>query len=183
MKYELYNIHICKVHIKQRWYFIQEKFYIHNSKFIQIANKQEKVKTLKDLKNEESENISYYLNGLVSENNFQYNNYKIGDIVFVNKYKYQNGNIGNNHMFLLVDFYKDTNKILYYGMLISSKLKKLAYKSNKIIYKDNKNNLKENSIIKTDVIYKIFTKNILLKIGNIDKTKVDIYKNYLVKNY
>ena len=43
-------------------------------------------------------------------------------------------------------------------------------------------NLKENSIIKTDVIYKIFTKNILLKIGNIDKTKVDIYKNYLINN-
>lgn len=86
-------------------------------------------------------------------------------------------------MFLIVDFCETTNRILYYGMLISSKLKKLAYKSNKIIYKDNKNNLKENSIIKTDVIYKIFTKNILLKIGNIDKTKVDIYKNYLVKNY
>ena len=48
--------------------------------------------------------------------------------------------------------------------------------------KDNKNNLKTDSIVKTDVIYKIFTKNILLKIGNIDKTKVDIYKNYLINN-
>ena len=51
-------------------------------------------------------------------------------------------------MFLIVDFCETTNRILYYGMLISSKLKKLAYKSNKIIYKDNKNNLKENRIIK-----------------------------------
>ncbi|CDA30130.1 unknown [Clostridium sp. CAG:492] len=67
-------------------------------------------------------------------------------------------------------------------MLISSKIEKLKYKFNKYIKKDNKNNLKTDSIVKTDVIYKIFTKNILLKIGNIDKTKVDIYKNYLINN-
>ena len=67
-------------------------------------------------------------------------------------------------------------------MLISSKTEKLKYKFNKYIKKDNKNNLKTDSIVKTDVIYKIFTKNILLKIGNIDKTKVDIYKNYLINN-
>ena len=67
-------------------------------------------------------------------------------------------------------------------MLISSKIENLKYKYNKYIKKDNKNNLKTDSIVKTDVIYKIFTKNILLKIGNIDKTKVDIYKNYLINN-
>ena len=67
-------------------------------------------------------------------------------------------------------------------MLNSSKIEKLKYKFNKYIKKDNKNNLKTDSIVKTDVIYKIFTKNILLKIGNIDKTKVDIYKNYLINN-
>ena len=49
-------------------------------------------------------------------------------------------------------------------MLISSKIEKLKYKFNKYIKKDNKNNLKTDSIVKTDVIYKIFTKNILLKI-------------------
>ena len=71
---------------------------------------------------------------------------------------------------------------MYYGMLISSKLQKASFKYNKIIPKDNNNKLKQDSIIKTDVIYKIFTKNILLKIGNIDKTKVEIYKNYLINN-
>ena len=85
-------------------------------------------------------------------------------------------------MFLIVDMQNQKEKVMYYGMLISSKLEKLSFKANKFIQKDNENNLKKDSIIKTDVIYKIFTKNILLKIGNIDKTKVDIYKNYLIND-
>lgn len=162
--------------------FIQKNFYLFDYQFIDIAKKQGKVKHLASLKKQYSESIVYYLNNFISEENSQYNNYKIGDIVFVSQYRYTNGSTGNNHMFLIVDYQETHKKIHYYGMLISSKLQKLSYKSNKPILKDNKNNLKENSIIKTDVIYKIFTKNILLKIGNIDKTKVDIYKNYLVKN-
>ena len=65
-------------------------------------------------------------------------------------------------------------------MILSSKIGKISYKANKLIQKDKENNLSKDSIIKTDVIYKIFTKNILLKIGNIDKTKVEIYKNCLI---
>ena len=148
--------------------------------FLYNANINNKIKNLSEIK--EYDNIVDYINLFVYEENTKYNYYKIGDLVFVHHYKYNNGNKGINHIFLIVDIYQNKNFICYFGMLISSKIEKLKYKFNKYIKKDNKNNLKTDSIVKTDVIYKIFTKNILLKIGNIDKTKVDIYKNYLINN-
>lgn len=144
--------------------------------FIEIAKKKNKIKSLKDLAKGDFEN------NYVLEVSVIYNDYKIGDIVFVQKYRYKNGLAGNNHMFLIVDKENQKEKILYYGMLISSKLEKLSFSTNKFIQKDDNNNLRKDSLVKTDVIYKIFTKNILLKIGNIDKTKVDIYKNYLIND-
>lgn len=146
--------------------------------FINLAKQKKKIKLLKNIK-DEYYNFEY---NQFFEITINYNNYKIGDIVFVQKYKYKNGSNGCNHMFLIVDMQSKQEKIMYYGMLISSRLEKLSYNANKFIQKDNENNLKKDSIIKTDVIYKIFTKNILLKIGNIDKTKVDIYKDYLIND-
>lgn len=150
--------------------------------FIQIARNKNKIKLLDDIKETTYDSLKEYLFEYVSEEYINYNNYKIGDIVFVQRYKYKNGTSGNNHMFLIVDKEEKEQNLLYFGMLISSKIGKISFKSNKYIQKDNQNNLKKDSIIKTDVIYKIFTKNILLKIGNIDKTKVEIYKNYLINN-
>lgn len=148
--------------------------------FISIAKSKNKIKSLSDITLIEYSEL--YINNYLFEQNTKYNYYEVGDIVFVYTYKYQSGKMGNNHMFLIIDSKKNKDKIVYYGMLISSKIEKVSFKANKILHKDNKNNLKKDSIIKTDVIYKIFTKNILLKIGNIDKTKVDIYKNYLIYN-
>lgn len=150
--------------------------------FIQIAKIKNKIKSLNDIKEPDYYCLKEYLFGYISEDELKYNSYNIGDIVFVHTYNYKNGTKGNNHMFLIVDTEKKEQSLLYFGMLISSKIEKTYFKSNKYIHKDNKNNLKKDSIIKTDVIYKIFTQNILLKIGNIDKTKVDIYKNYLINN-
>lgn len=61
-------------------------------------------------------------------------------------------------------------------MLISSNLEKLKYKSNKLINKDNKNRLNKDSIVKTDVIYKISNEQILFKIGEVNLDKVKEYK-------
>ena len=146
--------------------------------FINIAKQKNKIKSLSDIKDDYYDYNFYY----IYESTVNYNNYIIGDIVFVQRYKYKNGSNGKNHMFLIVDMQRQNQKVMYYGMLISSKLQKASFKYNKFIPKDNNNKLKQDSIIKTDVIYKIFTKNILLKIGNIDKTKVEIYKNYLINN-
>lgn len=135
-----------------------------------------KVKLLSHIEKGYEENILEYFDSLVNEKEEFYNDYSIGDIVFVGKYKYKSGYNGKNHIFLIVDKYEGESEINYLGMIISSKLEKLKYKENQLILKDNENNLHKNSIIKTDIIYKIFTKNILIKIGNIDKNKVDSYK-------
>ena len=64
-----------------------------------------------------------------------------------------------------------------FGMLISSNLEKLKFKANKLLEKDTLNNLKKNSIVKTDVVYKILNEQIIFKIGTVDSEKIEEYKN------
>ncbi len=148
------------------------------TKFLQIAIQSNKIQELNNI----TTNADLFEYIELQEESKQYCNYIIGDLVLVQRYRYKNGKMGFYHIFLIVDLYTSNDKILYFGMLLSSKIEKISYKPNKLILKDSQNNLKKDSIVKTDVIYKIFTQNILLKIGNIDKTKVEIYKNYLINN-
>lgn len=71
------------------------------------------------------------------------------------KYNYANGKEGHNHLFVTIDQDNLAVPIESFGMLISSQIEKLKYSSNKLLEKDNKNGLNRNSIVKTDVIYKI----------------------------
>lgn len=105
-----------------------------------------------------------------------YSSYNIGDIVFVNNYKYQNGKAGKNHLFVIIEKNNLAVPIENFGMLISSNIEKVRYKTNEMLKKDNKNKLKVDSIVKTDVIYKILDKQILFKIGEVDIEKVEEYK-------
>lgn len=105
-----------------------------------------------------------------------YSSYNIGDIVFVNNYKYQNGKAGKNHLFVIIEKNNLAVPIENFGMLISSNIEKVRYKTNEMLKKDNKNKLKVDSIVKTDVIYKILDKQILFKIGEVDIEKVREYK-------
>ena len=118
------------------------------------------------------ENILY-----VKEENEEYNLYNVGDIVFVNNYKYDDGRNGKNHLFVIIEQNNIAVPIENFGMLISSKIDKIKYKTNRLLKKDNNNNLKVDSIVKTDVIYKILDKQILFKIGQVDLDKVEEYKN------
>lgn len=68
------------------------------------------------------------------------------------------------------------------GMLISSNLEKLKFNSNKLLEKDNINNLHKDSIVKTDVIYKISNEQILFKIGKVDNEKIEEYKKNFYNN-
>lgn len=61
-------------------------------------------------------------------------------------------------------------------MLLSSRLEKLKYKQNVLLNKDEQNGLKKDSIVKTDVIYKIDNEQILFKIGKVDLEKIEEYK-------
>lgn len=104
-----------------------------------------------------------------------YNQYAIGDIVFVPRYKYNNGSDGYNHLFVIVDEDNRAVSMDKFCMLISSNLSKLKYKSNVLLKKDHMNNLNVDSIVKTDEIYKINKVDIDKKIGKIDIEIVNLY--------
>lgn len=102
--------------------------------------------------------------------------YEIGDIVFVSKYKYENGKDGNNHLFVIISDDNEYIPIEYFGMIVSSRIEKAKYKSNVKINKNIENGLHQDSIVKCDYIYKIPSKNIVMKIGRVD---IDDYLNFI----
>ena len=115
-------------------------------------------------------------NVLREEEEIYKTNYAIGDIVFVKKYTYSDGKIGNNHLFVIIDQDNTAVSIENFGMLISSNLNKLKFTSNELLRRDELNHLHKNSLVKTDVIYKILNEQIEFKIGKVDMEKVEEYK-------
>ena len=91
-------------------------------------------------------------------------------------YKYFDGKKGTNHFFVIIDKDDTAVPIENFGMLISSNLDKLKYRANKLFEKDNLNNLHRDSIVKTDVLYKILNEQIIFKIGTVDSEKIEEYK-------
>lgn len=125
------------------------------------------------------EEITYY----VSENFEKFENIQKGDIVFVKKFIYGNGEIGQNHLFVILD----NNRYMpieYFGMIISSNIKKEKY--NIKVNKDKENNLYKNSIVKTDHIYKLNKNDILKKVllddyVNKEKNLLDLEYDFIEK--
>lgn len=116
------------------------------------------------------------LENVLKEDCEYYNSYEIGDIVFVKEYSYPDGKIGNNHFFVIIDQDNTAVPIENFGMLVSSNLNKLKFKSNQILEKDEMNNLQKDSLVKTDVIYKISNEQIIFKIGIVSYEKIEEYK-------
>ena len=112
----------------------------------------------------------------VAENVVKYGKYHKGDIVFINEYKYQNGSIGRDHLFVIVDDNNTSVPLEYFGFLISSNLSKLKYKTNILLEKDNINKLKKDSLVKLDVGYIIPDNNIVGKIGEVTKEQLELYE-------
>ena len=112
----------------------------------------------------------------LKEDDEDYYRYAIGDIVFVKEFYYANGKKGKNHLFVIIAQNNMAVPIENFGMLISSRINKVKYNANKMLKKDKTNNLKKDSIVKTDVIYKICSKQILFKIGSVDEEKIEEYK-------
>lgn len=156
------------------------------SDFLKTAYKYNKVKELKEAFEEypiEEEWHKGKTENVLNENNESYNiDYDIGDIVFVREYTYSDGKIGNNHFFVIIDKDNTAVPIENFGMLISSNLEKLKFKSNKLLEKDAFNNLKKDSIVKTDVLYKILNEQIIFKIGTVDNEKIEEYKKSFYDN-
>lgn len=144
---------------------------------IELARKNNLIKELKDI--DIVEDNSIYLNEENSSYNFKYN---VGDIVFVKKYNYSNGIKGSNHLFLIIE----DNYIVsmdYFCLLISSQLDKLKYETNLFLAKDCKNNLKKDSILKLDNIYRIENNDILFKVGEVTQEKLNVYRDIFIKMY
>ena len=89
-----------------------------------------------------------------------YDQYNVGDIVFVKEYLYKNEKKGTNHLFVIIEKDNYAVPIEYFTMLISSHLDKLKFSTNKLLLKDELNKLKRDSIVKTDVIYKVKNEDI-----------------------
>ncbi len=150
------------------------------SDFLKIAYKYNRVKDLKEAFEEfpvEEEWHKGKIENVLREDSAEYNiNYEIGDIVFVKEYKYPDGKIGNNHFFVIIDKNNTAVPIENFGMIISSNLSKLKFSSNKLLEKDKANNLHKDSLVKTDVVYKILNEQIAFKIGIVNYEKIEEYK-------
>ncbi len=154
------------------------------SEFLKMAYKRGKVKELQEAFEEYPVQNEWHKGEedfFISEDTTEYNHYSIGDIVFVKNFIYENGQKGQNHLFVIVDENNLVVPIDYFGMLISSQLDKLKYGSNKLINKSEENGLNKDSLVKTDVIYKLNANQILFKIGSIEKENVEKYKNSLLE--
>lgn len=106
-----------------------------------------------------------------------YSVYNIGDIVYVKNFEYTNKKKGNNHLFVIIDLNNMAVPIENIAMLISSKVKKVKFEANQLLPKNEINGLAKDSIVKTDVVYKILNKDILFRIGTIDEETIAFYKN------
>ena len=158
-----------------------------NNEFIEKIKRINKIKSSDEafiLYPAEEEEHKGELNSYVADDSEAYNaTYSIGDIVFVKEYKYKNGRKKKNHLFVIVGEDNLVVPIEYFGMLISSKISKVKYTSNKLLNKDNINKLHTDSIVKTDIIYKINPRAIAFKIGKVDKNKIEEYReSYLNLN-
>ncbi len=148
------------------------------SDFLKIAYKYNKVRDIKEAFEEfpiEEEWHKGKIENVLREETVTYGvEYEIGDIVFVKEYMYSNGKAGNNHFFVIIDKDNTAVPIENFGMLLSSNLDKLRFKTNK--------ELKKDSIVKTDVIYKILNEQIIFKIGTVDMDKIEEYKKSFYDN-
>ena len=150
------------------------------SDFLKIAYKYNRVKDLNEAFEEypvEEEWHKGKIENVLEEYKEGYKtSYDIGDIVFVKEYNYSDGKKGTNHFFVIIDKDNTAVPIENFGMLLSSNLEKLKFKSNKLLEKDISNNLHRDSIVKTDVIYKISNEQIVFKIGIVSYEKIEEYR-------
>ena len=149
------------------------------SEFLKTAYKYGRVKELEEAFEEfpvEEEWHEGKVENVLKEDSTKYNSYDVGDIVFVSVYVYPNGKLGSNHLFVIIDKDNTAIPIEYIGMILSSQINKIKFTSNKLIKKDYKNNLNKDSIIKTDTVYKLKDRQILFKVGEIEKDKIEEYK-------
>lgn len=157
------------------------------SDFIKWAKENNKIKRVeevfKELPPEKEEHNkkenNYQVNFetfIVNECQVEYQEYNVGDIVFVYDFKYPNKTSGNNHMFVIIDENKWIVPIEYFGLLISSNMEKLKYRQNILLKKDENNKLHKDSHVKTDYVYLLTEDMIAYKMGEVSQAQVEYFK-------
>ena len=104
------------------------------SEFLKIAYKHNRVKDVKEAFEEfpvEEEWHKGKVENILKEDIEKYNSYNIGDIVFVSVYVYPDGKLGSNHLFVIIDKNNTAIPIEYLGMILSSHIDKIKFKSKK----------------------------------------------------
>ena len=182
------RIIICKKVVKKDWtnnlnvillYRGDIKMKNEEDSFLNYALNSGRIKPFEDafddfpVEEEDHKGNAYYY---IEEEQEEYNRYSVGDIVFVRKYKYKDGSEGKDHLFVIIEENNILIPIEYLSMLISSNLSKLKFDSNVLLKKDNINHLKKDSIVKTDIIYKIKLKDILFKVGQVSIEQIEEYR-------
>lgn len=105
------------------------------NEFLEYVLKSDRIKPMEDafeefpVEEEDHKGNAYYY---LQENEEEYNQYSVGDIVFVRKYKYKDGKEGKDHLFIIIEKNNLLIPIEYLSMLISSRLEKVKYNSNKL---------------------------------------------------
>ncbi len=152
----------------------------YKNNFLECVYKSGKLKDVSEAFKEYPTNEEWHkgeIENVIGEPKEFYSYYEIGDIVFVKDYEYSTKEKGNNHLFVIIDKNNMAIPIENIAMLISSKIKKADYEGNILLPKSEKNGLKVDSIVKTDVVYKILNSQILFKIGTIDEDTIRLYKD------
>lgn len=112
--------------------------------------------------------------------------FSIGDIVYVTKYQYKSGELGENHLLVIIDDGQAIDWDNYFGFLLTSNKKQIKYKYNKPLKKNKKNNLDKDSIVKCDDFIEISEKEIQFKVGEVDQNDLErflsTYMEFLEKN-
>lgn len=112
--------------------------------------------------------------------------FNVGDIVFVAKYSYKSGEVGENHLLVIIDDGQAIDWDSYFGFLLTSNQKQMKYPYNKELKKNKKNKLNKDSVVKCDDFIEITEEEIQFKLGEVEQEDLerflDTYMKYLAKN-
>lgn len=152
--------------------------------FIKKAKEEGKIKKYNEVRYTDPDLLEENFPGFyIGEQVTKYNEYNIGDIVYVHNYFYKDGTKGFNHLFVIIDKDNYAVPVNYFCMLLSSRTEKLKYKHNILLKKDKINRLNRDSIVKTDTLYEISDEDIEICIGKVNKNLVDKFIKYYMGDY
>ena len=107
--------------------------------------------------------------------------FSIGDIVFVAKYQYKSGELGENHLLVIIDDGQAIALDNYFGFLLTSNEKQKKYPYNKSLNKNGTNNLDKDSVVKCDDFIEISEAEIKFKVGSVEQKDLERFMNTYMK--